>query len=209
MPLERGLEADGVGVAAASVRCGGGDDREVVALDHHARAVRRARPTGSSAVQLATRSRRERLLPRRRAASRSGVARLQLLRRRSISSSASSSGAGPSSGQVVGVAPADRLLPHVREERGEAVEVPRQVGIELVVVALGAADGRAQPDRRGVPHAVGEVDRPVLLRLGAALLGGLEQPVVAGRDPVSIVAPGQQVAGELLGREAVEGQVAR
>src|SRR5258707_928174 len=86
--------------------------------------------------------------------------------------------------KVTRVPPAHRLLLHVREECAEAVEVPGEVGIELVVVALRAADRRPQPDGGGIPHAVGEVDGPVLLRLGPALLGRLQEPVVAGRDPL-------------------------
>jgi hypothetical protein len=57
------------------------------------------------------------------------------------------------------------LFDHVGEERGEAVEVLREVGIELVVVALGAARVRAEPHGRGVAHPVGEVDGAILLRL--------------------------------------------
>ena len=76
-----------------------------------------------------------------------------------------------------------------------------------MVVALGAAERRAQPHARGVANAVGEVDRAVLLRLRAALLGRLQQSVVAGGDALRVRRAGQQVAGQLLGGEAVEGQV--
>ena len=76
----------------------------------------------------------------------------------------------------------DRLL-HVGEEGGEAVELAGGERVELVVVALGAAHGRAQPDRRDVAHPVGGVLGHVLLGLGPALLGRLEQPVVARGDP--------------------------
>ena len=110
--------------------------------------------------------------------------------------------------QGIGLAPAHRLLLDVREERRERVEVARQVRVELVVVALGAAERRAQPDARGVAHAVGEVDGAILLRLRAALLGRLQQPVVPGGDPLVAARVGQQVARELRGREAVERQVA-
>ena len=71
-------------------------------------------------------------------------------------------------------------------------------------MALGAAHGRAQPDRRDVAHPVGRVLGDVLLGLGPALLGRLEQPVVARGDRVSSVGRRQQVAGELLDREPVE-----
>ena len=77
-----------------------------------------------------------------------------------------------------------------------------------MVVALRAAERRPQPYGRGVAHAVGEVDGPVLLGLGPALLGGLQEPVVAGGDPLLRRGIRQEVARELHGRELVEGQVA-
>ena len=104
---------------------------------------------------------------------------------------------------------ADGGLLHVGEEGGEAVELAGRERVELVVVALGAAHGRAQPDRRDVAHPVGGVLGHVLLGLAAALLGRLEQPVVARGDPRLVGRRGQQVAGELLDREPVERLVAR
>ena len=73
-----------------------------------------------------------------------------------------------------------------------------------MVVALGAAQGRAQPDRRDVAHPVGGVLGHVFLGLRPALLGRLEQPVVARGDAGLVGRPRQQVAGELLDREPVE-----
>ena len=71
---------------------------------------------------------------------------------------------------------------HVGEERGQAVKLAGLVRVELVVVALGAAHGRPQPDRRNVPHAVGGILGHVFLGLCPPLLGRLEQPVIARGD---------------------------
>ena len=58
--------------------------------------------------------------------------------------------------QLVG-APADGVLLDVGEERAHGVEVARAEGIELVVVALGAAQGRAKPCGRHRPYSIGGV----------------------------------------------------
>ena len=61
--------------------------------------------------------------------------------------------------------PLERLqVVDVGEEGGEAVEVALRVGIELVVVALAAAERGPQPDLAQVAHAVGIVLVQVLLR---------------------------------------------
>ncbi len=103
-----------------------------------------------------------------------------------------------------GLAAADRGFLDVGEDRGQAVEVLRGERVELVVVALAAAHRLAQPHGRHVAHPVGVVLRQVLLRLGAALLGRLEQAVVGGADARLQRRARQQVAGELLPRETVE-----
>ena len=71
---------------------------------------------------------------------------------------------------------------HVGEERGHRVEVALRDRVELVIVALGAAHRRAEPDTRHIPHAIGGVLRDVLLRLRTALFRRLQQPVVARCD---------------------------
>ena len=111
-------------------------------------------------------------------------------------------------GEQVGLAAADGLLLHVGEEGLERVEVARRVRVELVVVALRAAHRRAHPHARDVANAVGEVDGAVLLRLRAALLGRLQEAVVARGDPLLEAGVGQEVPRELLGGEAVERQIA-
>jgi hypothetical protein len=105
------------------------------------------------------------------------------------------------------VAVADRAFLDVGEEGREAVEVLRGEGIELVVVALGAAERRAHPDARGVADAVGGGLRLVLPGLRAALFGREVELVVARRDLRPQRRVRQQVSRELLHREAVEGDV--
>jgi hypothetical protein len=63
----------------------------------------------------------------------------------------------------------DRLL-DVREERAHRVEVAHRDRVELVVMALRAADRRAEPGRADGAHPVGEHPRFVILRLCAAFL---------------------------------------
>ncbi len=86
------------------------------------------------------------------------------------------------SGTGVGFLGADDRLLDVGEEGGQAVELAGGERVVLVVVALGTAHGHAHPDRRDVAHPVGGVLGDVLLGLGPALLGRLEQPVVARGD---------------------------
>ena len=97
----------------------------------------------------------------------------------------------------------------VGEEGGEAVELPGGEGVELVVVALAAAHVVPEPDGGDVADAVGRVFGHVLLGLGAALLGRHGEPVVARGDLLLGGRVGQEVAGQLLDGEAVEGPVRR
>ena len=205
---ELGLVPDGVGVLLRlrPVR-GRGDDREVVPLDEDARAVRRRRLDRLERGEGGEPARAKGLLPRR---ARRVLRELAQLRAPRLDRRVERVEAGPlrGIGQRVRLTAADRLLLHVGEERLERVEVARRVRVELVVVALCAAHGRAHPHRRRVANAVGEVDRAVLLRLRTALLGRLQEPVVAGGDPLVGARLGKEVAAELLGGEAVERQVA-
>ncbi len=63
------------------------------------------------------------------------------------------------------------------------------------------------PDGADGADAVGEVAGLVILRLGAAFLGGQEQPVEGGANERFEAATGQQVAGDLFACEGVEGLV--
>ena len=73
-----------------------------------------------------------------------------------------------------------------------------------MVVALGAAHGRAQPDAGEAADAVGGGLGLVLFRLRAALFGRLVELVVAGGDFLPERGVGQEISGELLDRELVE-----
>src|SRR5262249_17493133 len=109
-------------------------------------------------------------------------------------------------GRAVGAAVGAALV-DVGEEGGEAVEVLLGERVVLVVVALGTAQGGAEPGPAEVADAVGGVLGPVLAVLGAALVGGLEDAVVAGGDALLLGGAWEQVAGQLLHRELVEGLV--
>ena len=97
--------------------------------------------------------------------------------------------------------PADGNFLDVGEERRELVEFARRERVVLVVVALGAAQREAEPRRREVAHAVRRIFGRVFLRLAAAFLRRLQQPIVARRDLLLIRRVRQQVAGDLLDRE--------
>ena len=98
----------------------------------------------------------------------------------------------------------------VVEEGVEPVVVALRERVVLVAVALGAAEGQPQPDR-------GRRARPVLGRLDPELLLVVpadrrpvehRHAVEAGGDSRSQRPAGQQVAGQLLDREPIEGHVA-
>jgi hypothetical protein len=76
-----------------------------------------------------------------------------------------------------------------------------------VVVALRAAKRAAKPRGRHAAHPLGAVFREILLRLRTAFAGHHVEPVVAGRDALLDRRVGQEIAGELLGRELIEALV--
>ena len=76
-----------------------------------------------------------------------------------------------------------------------------------MVVALRAAGRLAQPRRPDGADAVGQHAGFVVLRLRAAFLGAEQQPVERRADAGLGVRVGQEVAGDLLEGEAVEGLV--
>ena len=98
----------------------------------------------------------------------------------------------------------DAPLLHVGEERLQGVEVGRLNRVELMVVALGAAEGAAQPGIGDGSDAFGAVLREVFLHLGAAFAGHHIQAIIAARDELFFGRVRQEVAGELLAREDVE-----
>ena len=93
------------------------------------------------------------------------------------------------------------------EKGRKAVELPLPNGVVLVVVAAGASHGQAHPDRgRGV-DPVDHVLQLVLLGNGASLEVDHVVAVESGGQPLSGRGPGEQVAGQLLDGELVEGLV--
>jgi len=80
------------------------------------------------------------------------------------------------------VLPADGTFLDVGEESAELVELFGGERIELVIVAFGAAERQAEPDRGDVADAIGEILGLVLLRLSAAFLRCLQEAIVSRGD---------------------------
>jgi len=76
-----------------------------------------------------------------------------------------------------------------------------------MVVALGAGHRRTHPDRPGGVHAIDDGHIAELLAIGAALGVGLRIAVKGRRHNLFLGGVRQQVAGNLLDREAIEGLV--
>ena len=95
------------------------------------------------------------------------------------------------------------------EEGEEAIELLLRERVVLVVVALGALHGQTHPGLGRGAHPVHGVGHEVLLGNGPALVGVHVVAVEARGDARLGRGVGQEVAGELLQREAIEGQVAR
>ena len=96
----------------------------------------------------------------------------------------------------------------VVEEGEELVVLALRQRVVLVVVALGAADRQAEPDRRRRVDAVDDRLDAELLLVDAALVVGQRVAVEAGGQLLREAGAGQQVAGQLLDGELVERQVA-
>ena len=107
-------------------------------------------------------------------------------------------------GRRVGDVAVHDVLRGVPEERGHRVELALRDGIELVVVARGAADGQPEEDVADGLGPVLGVDRLVLLGHHAALVGGDVVALEAGGDELVEARLGQEVAGHLLDHEVVE-----
>ena len=95
----------------------------------------------------------------------------------------------------------------VVEEREELVVVLRPDRVVLVVVAAGAAGGQAEEDGAVGIDLVDDVADVDLLLDRAAFVGRNVAAVVAGGDDLVGGRVGQQVAGQLLDDELVEGLV--
>ena len=104
--------------------------------------------------------------------------------------------------------PVESLLGDVVKEGEEAVEVLLRDGVVLVIVAAPATHRHAQPDGGGGVEAVDDVLGLVLLGDRAALVVDHVVAVEAGGNQLLAGRVRQQVAGQLLDRETVEGHVA-
>ena len=95
----------------------------------------------------------------------------------------------------------------VGEERSEGKEVALGERVELVVMALGAASGLSEPSGADRTDTVVQHALLVVLGLSTAFFGGQEQAIEAGANLGLLIGVRQQVAGDLLEGEAVEGLV--
>ncbi len=98
----------------------------------------------------------------------------------------------------------DRRAVEIREQ---PVVVAHRERVVLVIVALAALEGGAEPDGRGRVHPVENLVDPVFLGIGAGLDVAGSAAVQAGGDFLILRGPGQEVAGDLFDGEAVEGHV--
>ena len=111
------------------------------------------------------------------------------------------------------VAKRTALVVRVGKEGEQPEVVLLAEGIVLVVVALGAADGAAEPHGGGRVHAIHERFVHRLVGIDTAFFVRHRVAVEAGRDflilgPLLVAALWQHVAGDLLDRELVERQIA-
>ena len=104
-------------------------------------------------------------------------------------------------------APTEDVLRDVGEEGPQGVEVALGEGIELVVVALGAAGGLPHPRRADRAHPVGHHAHFVVLGLRTTLLRGQQQAVEGRTNPRFLRGIRQQVTGDLFESEAIEALV--
>ena len=95
----------------------------------------------------------------------------------------------------------------VIKRREQRVIIALGDGVEFVVVALGAGDGEAEPVGGGGVDAVEEGDVALFFGDGAALAVEEVVAVERGGDALVDGGIGQEVAGELLDAELVEGLV--
>ena len=88
-----------------------------------------------------------------------------------------------------------------------SIELALAERVEFVVVAHRAARRQAEPDLRRRLRAVARVQHQVFFGDGAALVGRDVAAIEAGGHLLVERAIGQQVAGQLLDRELIEGHV--
>ena len=95
----------------------------------------------------------------------------------------------------------------VVEERRQRIEVLHRHVVELVIVTACAFHRQAQKDGAEGPDAIVHVLDPVLLGCDAAFDGEAVVAVEGGGDLLIEGRVGQQITGELLGDELIEGHV--
>jgi len=100
------------------------------------------------------------------------------------------------------------LFGHAVEVGVELIELALCEGVVLVVVALGASQRRAEKHGSRGGHAVDDVLGQILFGVGAPLEVDHDVAMKTAGDFLIERGPGQQVAGDLLDSELVEGQVA-
>ena len=112
------------------------------------------------------------------------------------------------SGKVeVGVPSSDRLFLQIGKKGGQGVKILDRERIIFVIMALGATGGCSQPDNAKVAHSIRLINRKVFRGLGASLLSGLQQAVIAGSDLLPIGGFRNQITGEVLDHELIIRQV--
>ena len=93
------------------------------------------------------------------------------------------------------------------EKSKQAVVVAVGNGVELVVMTLGAADAQAEQGRTGGGDSVEDRFDAELFRIDTAFLVDLGVAVEAGGCALSHGGLGQEVSGELLDEELIEGLI--
>ena len=94
------------------------------------------------------------------------------------------------------------------KECEQTVEILLRDGVVLVIVAAGASDGEAHPHGCGSLRAVGHIFDAILFGDDSAFAAGAVIAIEPRSDLLVECGLGQQIAGELLGGEAVVRHVA-
>ena len=109
--------------------------------------------------------------------------------------------------RVVGADAVEPLFGHVVEKGVKLVELLGTDGVVLVVVAFGATHGQSHEGRPQRVDPIHHVFVEVFVGIGSALVVGHVVAHEAGGHPLGHCGVGQQVAGQLLDGELVEGLV--
>ena len=93
----------------------------------------------------------------------------------------------------------------VVEESVKLVVFAVSDGVELMRMALGAADGETKPDRAGGVDSVDDGLDAELFTIGSALLVDESVPVEGGGNELAFAPVRKKVTGELFDRELIKG----